>query len=233
MTRCIQTLRGWLGQGALAVGVLGTLLGFATTQAHAQTSVVFWAESSNTNRLNLVVQKVGARYYLTDTASCTTNTTRRHYYFVDWDLMGTPNTPRTITNLEVEAGQMHLVHLSEVSQGYTIDDFHNKDAGRERTVAWVWVGGVPVPQTNISPQLSEVKESGSWFYFEKGRRLPSFSQRFPTFSLPRLETGGQVLPMPGRYSNRSSATGLSTVRCGWPRTTMPPRPTVTPTTHIR
>lgn len=174
-------MRGFSGKQfwSFAAGFLAI-----ATSAIAQTSVLYWCDSSDTSRLDLAVTKVGNKYYLNDISGFSTNTGKVNYYYVDWDLLGTPSQPKSVTNIEIEPGQMHLVNLDRVNIGRTINEYWDSNAGRERVVAWVWVGGSPQAQTNISPQISEIKESGSWFYFEKGKRLPSFSQRFPTFTLP-------------------------------------------------
>lgn len=158
------------------------LLLMLLTGARAQTSVLYWCDSSDTTRVDLVVTQVGNRY-LVNNVSGYTSATKNVYYFVDWDLLGTPNQPKGITNLELEAGQLHMIHTYEINKPYTVNDFW-VDAGRSSVLANLWIGGAPPAQTNISPQISEMRESGSWFYFEKDKRLSHFSQRFPTFNLP-------------------------------------------------
>lgn len=159
------------------------LFGALLTCSEAQTSVLYWCDSNNTNKINLTVQKVGNRYYVSNVAP-TPPTNRNTYIFLDWDMRGTASQPGTLNNVEVEAGQLHLIHIHSVAKPWTVNDFYDSAAQRESYIAFLWVGGVPLAQTNMSSQLTEIRESGSWFYFEQTNRLSFFAQRFPNFTLP-------------------------------------------------
>src|SRR5262245_55756454 len=147
-------IRRAFGQGHIVAILLlaAAIIGIAPQQAHAQTSVLYWTESTDTNRLNLTVQKVGNRYLVNNSIPAIPRS-RKAYFFVDWDMLGTYSSPGVITNLDLEPAQMHLIHVYEVASGYTVNDFWNANAGRSAVVAFLWIGGAPQSQTNMSAQL--------------------------------------------------------------------------------
>lgn len=188
--------------GACLVAVVIVFFSLAA-RVQAQTSVLFWTESTDTNRINLTVQKSGNRYLVSNLVPPAPGS-RKVYYFADWDMIGTSSSPGAITNLDLEPAQMHMIHTYEVDSSYTVNDYWNANANRSTAVAFLWIGGAPQAQTNMSATLSEVRESGSWFYFEKTNHLSSFSQRFPNFSLP----AGKVLLL-DKASLRDTTAGYA------------------------
>jgi hypothetical protein len=161
----------------------------ATTAARP----LYWCDSTDPAKLDLIVNRQGDRYYLTNAARYEA-TGKNCYYYVNWDLQGTHQAAKPIDRVEVEPNSLYLVHLYELSKPKTLRDFWSEDAGKQATAAVVWVGGeaeVRSPVDGSAGTLEEIRESPRWFYYEKGDRLPFFSQRFPEFRLPT----GKVLSL--------------------------------------
>lgn len=147
-----------------------------------------WCDSTDATKLDLVINAVGNRFFMTNVAKYQP-TTKNCYYFVNWDLQGTHRDPKPIQNLQVEPNSLYLVHLYEIDKPRILTDFWAENAGKLASAAIVWVGGNPSPSHSpknapITGSLTEISESPAWFHYRKGDRLPHFSQRFPEFQLP-------------------------------------------------
>jgi hypothetical protein len=149
---------------------------------------LFWCDSTDTNKLDLVVEQQGDKCLLSNVARYQP-ADKNCYYYVNWDLQGTSTAGQPISRLEVEPNSLYLVHLYEISQPKNLNDFWAKDSGKQACSAMVWVGGrastrkAKVPR-GATGALTEVKESPKWFSYAREDRLPFFSQRFPEFHLP-------------------------------------------------
>ena len=149
---------------------------------------LFWSDTTDTKKLDLVVHSEGDQYFLTNTAKYDPED-KNCFYFVNWDLQGTQLAGKPIKDLEVEPNSLYLVHLYELSKPKNLTDFWSNDPGKQASVAFVWVGGSPSvgkvkPIPGTTGILTEIKESPKWFNYKKGERLPIYSQRFPEFRLP-------------------------------------------------
>lgn len=141
---------------------------------------IFWCDSTDANKLDLVVTAEGNRYFLTNVAKYAP-ADKNCYYFVNWDLQGTHRAGKPIQRVEVEPNTLYLVHLYELNKPKVLTDFWANDPSKQACSAVVWVGGAPAPRGG---KLTEIRESPAWFHYSKGDRLPHFSQRFPEFQLP-------------------------------------------------
>ena len=149
---------------------------------------LYWCDSTDPSKLDLVVKREGDRYFMTNVAKYRP-ADKSCYYFVNWDLQGTHLVGKPIEHVEVEPNSLYLVHLYELSKSKNLTDFWSDDPGKQASMAYVWVGGTPStakPKAvrGVTGTLTEIKESPRWFYYEKGDRMPIFSQRFPEFKLP-------------------------------------------------
>jgi hypothetical protein len=162
--------------------------GTARPDAAAPTGPLFWCDSTDVKKIELVVQRRGDRYFMTNVAKY--NPTEKNcYYFVNWDLQGTQQAGKPLADIEVESNSLYLVHLYELNKPRTLADFWSDDPGKQASSAVLWVGGEPADRAagavpGVTGRLTEIRESPRWFYYEKGDRLPHFSQRFPEFRLP-------------------------------------------------
>lgn len=147
---------------------------------------LFWCESTDPAKLDMVVTAESGRYYLTNAAKYQP-ADKSCYYFVNWDLQGTHHAAQPIRRLEVEPNSLYLVHLYELSRSKNLTDFWSNDPGKQASVAFVWVGGTRAPAAPLAPgvaRLTEVRASPRWFEYRKGERVPFYSKRFPEFRLP-------------------------------------------------
>jgi hypothetical protein len=156
--------------------------------AAAATSPLFWCDSTDPKKLDLVVRHEGQRYFLTNVARYEP-TDKNCYYYVNWDLQGTHRDGKPIKDLEVEANSLYLIHLYELNKPRILTDFWSEDPSKQASSAVVWVGGErPIssatPARGAAGTLTEIRESPAWFHYARGDRLPHFSQRFPEFRLP-------------------------------------------------
>ncbi|MCL4202667.1 MAG: hypothetical protein KJ000_09235 [Pirellulaceae bacterium] len=156
--------------------------------APAASEAIFWCDSVDPRKLDLVVQRKGNRYFMTNVAKYDPPN-KNCYYYVNWDLQGTHEVGQPIENVEVEPNSLYLVHLYELSKPKTLGDFWSDDPGKAASAAFVWINGEPAAQTprraaGVTGDLTEIRESPRWFRYEKGDRLPIYSQRFPEFRLP-------------------------------------------------
>ena len=190
----------WFSGTARAFACLCLLIGLTLTSSlraekdsPRPQSGLFWCDSTDTKKLDLVVKREGNRYFMTNVAKYNP-ADRNCFYFVNWDLLGTHQAGKRIEKLEVEPNTLYLVHLYELSKPRPLTDFWSDDPGKQASLAVVWVGGTPAvrkskPGKGVTGQLTEIRESPRWFHYEKGQRLPFFSERFPEFKLP----SGKVL----------------------------------------
>lgn len=157
-------------------------------ETSAAANPLFWCDSTDSKKLDLVVERQGDRYFMTNVAKFHP-ADKNCYYFVNWDLQGTHQAGQPIERLEVEANSLYLVHLYELSKPKILTDFWADDPGKGASSAVVWIGGTPAARRPpalpwVTGVLSEIRESPAWFHYAKGDRLPNFSQRFPEFHLP-------------------------------------------------
>jgi hypothetical protein len=183
--------------GSVLVGLLpqlscaGDAVAEGAPQSIAQATgknPLFWCDSTDPKKLDLVVRREGQRYFLTNVARYNP-AGKNCYYYVNWGLQGTHQAGKPIENLEVEANSLYLVHLYELSKPKILTDFWSEDPGKQASAAILWVGGErPVrraaPGPGATGTLTEIRESPEWFHYARGDRLPHFSQRFPEFRLP-------------------------------------------------
>lgn len=160
----------------------------SSPQAIAASEPLYWCDSTDSAKLDLVVIRRGNRYYLTNVGKYRP-ADKNLYYYVNWDLQGTQQAGQPIQDLEVESNSLYLVHLYELNQPKTLADFWDDAPGKEASSAIVWVGGQPASApgpaaAGVTGVLTEIRESPRWFYYKPGDRLPFFSQRFPEFHLP-------------------------------------------------
>lgn len=153
-----------------------------------------WCVSTDTNRLNLVVNIKNGEYAMTDMADMG-DPSKSVYYFVNWDLVGTPSEPTRIVSFRVEQDRLYLVHAYEVDKPGTLASFAKPGKGTagqaaDGVVAWVWVGRGDKKKDSggrvscADDGVAEIRETPDWFYFSPKDRLPMFSRQFPQFALP-------------------------------------------------
>jgi hypothetical protein len=111
----------------------------AAADASDASTPIFWCDSTDTNKLDLLVTAEGNRYFMTNVAKYAPADKNR-YYFVNWDLQGTHRAGRPIEHIEVEPNTLYLVHLYELNKPKILTDFWANDPSKQACSAVVWVG---------------------------------------------------------------------------------------------
>ncbi len=158
---------------------------------------LFWCDSTDTAKLNLIVTEENGQYFLSDSANYQPKD-KTLYYFVNWDLLGTKQSGQRITRLKVEPNSLYLIHLYELSRGKNLGDFWSNDPGKKASVAFVWVGGKSLPSV-------PAYRAGNRYGVERNsrrRRMVSLRQRRPSAdffaALSGLQTPQRQAALRGR-----------------------------------
>lgn len=170
--------------------VLGGLLYVSQMAVGAPASnALYWAESTDESKLKLEVVERQGRYFLSNVAGYSP-AEKNVFYYVDWDFIGEGKQPKPLTEVEVEANRLYLVHLYELSKPRPVTDFWcDNDPRKACDAAFVWVGGNGVRRTvRETPEttgvLREIREDPAQFRFRAGERLPLVTDLLPPFQLP-------------------------------------------------